>query len=68
MAVERVFQGGDWRKPNYVELTITNASDLVGVKVPVGSALVAPAPGSIAYTPGMAEIYQVDVDGVWTQI
>ena len=58
MAVKTVFQGGDWREPNYVELAITNASDLVGVKVPVIGALVDPAPGSIAYTPGLAEIYQ----------
>lgn len=68
MAAKRVFQGGDWREPNYVELAITNASDLVGVKVPVVGALVDPAPGSIAYTPGLAEIYQVDASGAWIQI
>ena len=54
--------------PGYVEAEIADANDLPDIKAVVGETELAPAPGSIAYTPGMAEIYQVDVDGVWTQI
>lgn len=60
---------GDGYAPGYVELAIESAADLTNLTVATGDGTVmAPAPGSTASTPGMAEVYQVDVNGNWVQV
>lgn len=70
MSVKIVKQAtsGDGYAPGYVELVIANAADLVGLKVSSGFNMIDPAPGSLANTSGMAEIYQVNDAGVWAKL
>lgn len=70
MAIKSVYQAtaGDGRSRAYLEVAITDANDLPNIKAMVNTKAVDPAPGSIAYTAGLALIYQMSVDGTWTAI
>lgn len=68
--VKVVYHGNqrDGHPSGYVELSIDAASDLTGLTISTPSGSVAPAAGSIAYTSGMAELYQVNAQGVWIKL
>lgn len=69
MAARVVYQAhdGDGYQPGYVELLVDSANDLTGRKIAAGEQEVTPAPGSIAYTPGVTSLWHCKSDGAWEE-
>lgn len=67
MAAHVVYQAhdGDGYESDYVELIVDSESDLADVKVIVYGQERNPAPGSVAYTPGVTKLWHYQGDGTW---